>query len=232
MRRNIPEELLQIHNLTSGNGYEIDSPGRKSTSMAAWGAGLVTLGAAALIQFTVLGETATYVTLFAVFAVTWWLLKRRLAPIHELDPARRAELSAAQTLLSNKQGLVDLRDAVRAEMREHEELSGRLAELKAKMLRVGLDIYRDRVAAIDRALETIEQQLVVDRRLLDGYDKSIIMLEIEYETAATADALPEMSGLMSDRLVELESLREQQTELTRLLSANAEVEALLRGRSA
>lgn len=112
-------------------------------------------------------------------------------------------------------------------------LSQQLGSLRARMVTLNLEAYADRIGAIDRALATLGAQTDVDMRLTTEYDRTIQMLDIEYETSVAADALPEDSASVMDaRLLELRGVEELRAETTRRLAANAEVERLLRHHTA
>jgi hypothetical protein len=76
------------------------------------------------------------------------------------------------------------------------------------MQNVGLDLYRPRIETIDRGIALIDTQMELEKRLRDGYERSIQMIEIE-----------------------MHDLEAEQAELGRQLAANAEVEALLKSPS-
>jgi hypothetical protein len=101
--------------------------------------------------------------------------------------------------------------------------------IRTRMATLNSDVYADRIRAIDLALTTLDAQLDVDGRLATEYDRTVQMLDIEYESNIAADALPEDSAsIMDARLVELHGVEELRAETTRRLAANAEVERLLR----
>ena len=69
----------------------------------------------------------------------------------------------------------------------------------------------------------------LDDRLLAEYDRTLQIVDIEYESSVAADALPTDGGaIMESRLAELRVVEELRAEVTRQLSANDEVEQLLR----
>ena len=78
----------------------------------------------------------------------------------------------------------------------------------------------------------MNEQIALDDRLRDGYDRNIKILEIEHESGETAERLSaDLSAPVHEKLQELRLLEEQHAELGRLLAANVELERFLeRGR--
>src|SRR5581483_11855671 len=193
------------------------------------------LAAAAGLTAGVLAGSATASGLFTLaaafvaFTVVVFGLGYRMMQRVSLSADEKARLSSHQHLLAEKLNLEASRAAVVRELESRGQLRGRLDALRVKMQRVGLDAYAPRIAALERALATIDQQMELQRRLRDGYERSIDMLEIELEAGAAADAFdasaaPHIATILS----EMRELEDQQADLARQLSANAEVEHLLR----
>ena len=100
------------------------------------------------------------------------------------------------------------------------------------MVAVKLDAYTERIEGIDGALRVLDEQLRVDALLTEEYDRTVQVLEIEYDTSLAADSIQvDSGGVMETRLAALREVDELRNETTRRLAANAEVEALLRSHS-
>lgn len=228
MRRDAREHLIQIRNYTSGEIYEIEHPRRRSVmhaALVAFVALLATMGVAAAFQWS--GVT-TIVLVVAAFAGVGYGIFRLLEPTHELPPDALAARTAAQSLLEQKHDLELRRARIAADCEEKTRLRERLHALREKMRVVALAAYEPRIASLGRAIATLDEQIALDERLHEGYDRSVQILEIELEAGAAADAMPDdVAASMRDRLAELQALEEQHAELGRQLAANAEVERLV-----
>ena len=108
-----------------------------------------------------------------------------------------------------------------------------LRALAAKMEAADPTLYAERLAVLRRGIASTEQQLGVERQLLDAYSRLISTLEIEAESASASMALDAATGQAIERKSkELRTLREATADLERELRANDEVERLLRGQEA
>jgi hypothetical protein len=152
----------------------------------------------------------------------------RFMPRANITSAEEAQLTATQHLLSEKLNLEAARAETVRRIEAREEIRDRLLSLRAKMRKVGLELYLPRIAALDAALATIGQQHALEGRLREGYERSIQMIEIELESGAAADALDTAAPHIEATLSEMRDLEEQQAELNRQLAANVEVEGLMR----
>ncbi|MDQ2664527.1 MAG: hypothetical protein M3Z05_00785 [Gemmatimonadota bacterium] len=228
MRGEKREELLFVVDRTSGERYVLAKPGHGSRERAVvYGslAGMVAavVGAMTFPLIAALGIGAM------VGAGTFKGLGYVLKPNHALPADEREALVSRQALLGQKRELQRSRDAVMIEIDGRRALSRQLGSLRARMVTLNVDAYADRIAAIDRALTTLDAQLDVDMRLATEYERTIQVLDIEYESGIAAEALPDDSASILDaRLLELHGVEELRAETTRRLAANAEVERLLR----
>ena len=228
MRGDDREELLFVVNRTAGERFVLANPGQRSRKVAIAGgivlSAVVTLaGVASAIPLVAAGGLAIAVGVGATA-----LLRRWLTPINSLSPAERDILSARQALLGQKRELARSREIVAAEIEGRRALRLRLESLRDRMVALRMGAYDERIAAIKRALITLEEQLALDLRLADEYDRAITIIEIEYDSSIASEILPEESAsLVEARLQELQSIEELRAETTRRLAANAEVERLL-----
>ncbi len=231
MRDEKRDDLLFVVNRTSGERHVLAKPGRSSRMRAVVYGSLAGVVAAVgvgvgLVAFPLIAALGIGGLVGAgTFAGLGYVLK----PKHALGSAEREALLSRQALLGQKRELLRSREAVVIDIDGRRALSQQLGSLRARMVTLNLEAYADRIGAIDRALATLDAQLDVDMRLTTEYDRTIQMLDIEYETSVAADALPEDSASILDaRLLELRGVEELRAETTRRLAANAEVEQLLR----
>jgi hypothetical protein len=224
------EQLLSVHNTTTGSSLTLSLPGEKATTKAWLFAG----GIAAVVFVTTIGaglspllDVGLAVGSFVGLGIG---LGHQFMPRAEISPEEAVQLTAAQTLLAEKLNLETARAHAVQALASRQELRERVVALRAKMLNVGLDIYQPRIAVLDRAIALMTTQLELDGRLRDGYERSIQMIEIEIEAGATADAVESVTAPhITANLAAMRDLEEQQAELVRQLQANSEVEALLKG---
>jgi hypothetical protein len=131
-----------------------------------------------------------------------------------ISPEQEAQLNSTHACC----GKLDLEAARRAlsDLEHRRDVRDRLTALRAKMVKIGLELYLPRIAALDGALATIDRQMELETRLRDGYEKSIQMLEIEIEAGAAADALDTAATLhIAETLAEMRELETEQAELGR-----------------
>jgi len=232
MRRDRREELVTVVNYTTGSQSTIARPGSKSAGRSMMGGLFV--GVVAAIVIAPMG-LPIWVLLGAVGAAgigTFMSLRSWLRPVHEIAADERQELEAGQSLLEHKSQLEGARDRVRGERGERATLRARLVALQQKMHAVNLPAYAPRIEAISSALRTLDEQIALDDRLLAEYERTIKIVEIEHETASAGMAMSDdVSAVLLRQRDELRGIEETQAELARQLSANAEVEQLLRAPS-
>jgi hypothetical protein len=163
----------------------------------------------------------------------FWLrktMKPGNALVRRLGPGKRT-LSTVQELVDARHQFAQSRDGHAQSLKAKHDLRRRLVSLRDKMVELGLPAYRARIAIIDAALATLDQQIAVYTRLRDGYDRNIKMIEIELESGAAAEKFDEdISAAIAAAVSELDVLEVSQRELGRQLEANVEVEELLRRR--
>ena len=232
MRDDEREELLFVVNRTSAERFVLGKPGARSKTQAiAFGALATVLGGAVAVSF---GAPAVAVLAVAALAGvgTGGVLSRTLKPRHDMPQSERLLLSARQDLLEEKRKLLAMREHVRDEMEARRLLDGRLSSLRARMQAVGGDTYAARIQTIDSALRTLREELAVDGQLVSEYDRTLQILEIEYDSSVAVDSIAaDGARLLESRLAELHAAEERRAETTRQLAANAEVEQLLRTHS-
>lgn len=222
------EGLLFIVNRSSGDRFVIGAPDARTRNLAAAvGAAAGASGAGIAFLLTAPGPIIVLAAL-GVAAAGYAAAKPLLRPTHKLRSDERAELSARRTLLEEKRALLRLRASVIDETTTRLALRKRLDELRSRMVAVKLDAYTSRIEAMDRAMSTLDAQLQVDRQLTAEYDRTVEILDIEYDVSVASDAIsPDASSVLATRRAELRAAEERRAETTRRLSANAEVEQLL-----
>jgi len=229
MRGSRRDQLLSVHNATSGQSLLVSFPGEKAT-VKAWSFGVAS-GVAVLVATVASGAPGLFAVGAALVTVVGLGigLGHRFMPRADLSPEQEAQLNSAQRLLAEKLDLEVARSRAIRDVESQRGLRDRLTALRAKMMKVDPELYRPRIAVLDAALSTIDRQVELETRLRDGYEKSIQMLEIEIEAGAAADALDNAATLdIAKTLAEMRELETEQAELGRQLAANVEVENLLR----
>ena len=228
MRGKKRNELLFVLNRASRERFVLGHPGQRAKGLSTlYGvlAGAVAGTAAAMASAPFL--LAAGIAGVAGIAVRQGL-SRLLRPRHTLRAEEQLTLSSRQALLGQKRSLMELRAAVGDDVERRGALRERLRHLRTRMSAVQLDAYTARIGAIDRALATLEEQIDVDLRLVAEYDRTLQIVDIEYEASLAADAISlEGSAVIESRLAELRDAEELRAETTRRLAANAEVEQLL-----
>ena len=236
MRGNELEELLYIQNVTTNDVLRMGFPGARANRSATM-AGVLVFALVFVAAVAIAQEKSTpVVTLIAIAGATLsalvarWIHQRML-PTHALPPDLEESQRMIQRLLEQKDTCVRRLTLVEQSLAQNEARRERLRSLGNKMLDVGLEVYKPRFAAIDRGLATLDRQKAIDVSLRDGYLLALKMIEIELETGEATDELEaDIAPVLLEKLEELKELEERQADLVRELSANAEVEQILRGR--
>ncbi|MEP6618707.1 MAG: hypothetical protein ABJE47_05315 [bacterium] len=233
MRGEKRDGLLFVVNRSSAERFIIGKPGDRSKYWSV----IIGFGVAIVGGVVAGAISAPALVVVAVAALSGLvcakIMARVLKPKHVLQPEELLVLRARQQLLAEKRTIMQLRSEVAVEIDARVTLKRRLGDLRSRMSAVQLEAYATRIAATDRALQSLDAQLDVDRQLVREYDRTLEIIDIEYDSSVAADEISsEGSTVMQDRLAELRSAEERRAETTRQLSANAEVEELLRGHSA
>ena len=119
-----------------------------------------------------------------------------------------------QTLLERK--LQCERKQARFEQLREEQQGeiDRLEDLSQRMQALDPALYANRLEVFDRAIALRQQSLEQAQQLRDGYEYLAAMVEIEYETAQLAEALPDSgSPQLLQRFEALEKLEEERVSL-------------------
>ncbi|HXT15656.1 MAG TPA: hypothetical protein VN706_08500 [Gemmatimonadaceae bacterium] len=229
MRADDRESLLSVHNGTLGERIVIARPGEKATRKAWLFAGGVGIAAFAIFGGLAGGLLGIGVGAFA-FVGAGVTLGHKFMPSVNVSDDERARLTAVQQMLAEKLELEESLARIGQGMDSRAELRAKLVSLRTKMQRLGLEVYAPRIASMTAGIAAIDQQLELEARLRDAYERSIAMLEIELEAGAAVDAMEGMDAPhIAATFAEMRELEEQQKELTQQITANAEVEGLLRG---
>jgi hypothetical protein len=223
------QDLLFVTDHTTGEQFKLGNVGdtaRRDVALISLALGIGTAIVSHLAGATPLVMLVAALIVVVGSAVLLW---GRFAPVEELPDDEHAVLAARQELLDQKRQMFLQRERINADRREKSETISRLHDLQAKMRAVGLGAYQPRIETIDRAIATLRDQIALDERLLEAYDRNISIIEIEYETGDAASALsPDIGAEMALKLDELRALEAQHADLSRELAANEEVERLLR----
>ncbi|HYD53048.1 MAG TPA: hypothetical protein VEA99_10485 [Gemmatimonadaceae bacterium] len=229
------ETLVEVRNHTTGDVFQLARPGDRARNRAGCLAGLAALFAFPLAAAWDLPGPLVAILPIAVAGVLLFLLTKLFEPTNpEWADAPRGsdDGEAGATLLEQIHLLEGQRADVVADREEKLALRERLIALQQKMREVQLPVYAPRIEALSRAVVTLDEQIALDERLRDGYDRSITILEIEHEAGAAADALSgDVATSMQGRMAELRALEAEHAELGRRLEANVEIERFLRERS-
>ena len=222
------DDLLYVLNRASRERFVLGHPGQRSRARST----LYGVLAGALAGTAATLVSAPLVLALGVAGLSGLAvregLSRVLRPRHALRADERLTLTARQALLGQKRSLLELRTSVGDDVERRGALGERLRHLRSRMSVVQLDAYTTRIGAIDRALAALEEQLDVDRRLVVEYDRTLQIIDIEYETSLAADEMSlDGTAMIDARLAELRAAEELRAETTRRLAANAEVERLL-----
>ena len=234
MRGKELEELLYIQNFTNDSVVQFAWPGSRA-NRSATKAGMFLFVVLFVVALRIASDEPLLFVAFVGASAALSILaragmRRLMLPRHALPPDVEENGKATQRLLEQKRACLNGLTLVQHSISQNEARRRRLLILGTKMLDVGLDAYKPRFAAIDRTLATLGKQRTVDVALRDGYERVLKMLDIELEAGATTEHFDDdVAATLLAKLDELKALEERQADLIRELSANAEVEQLLKG---
>jgi|GEM_PF-6068057 len=228
MKGSVREDLLSLVNETTGERFSLGSISGKARRWASLGSGVVATSVAVVAIAAGASEAVVIgVPLFALVS-SWLGLTRYLSPVQTLSPGVRAGLGVQQGLLGRKQVMQSHKRRIDADGHAKLALIARLTELQRKMRSVALPSYEPRIDAIGSALAALDAQLALDRQLSACYERSIMMVDIEYESGVARGALDTDAGEeMTEKFDELRALEERHAHMTRELEANGEIARLL-----
>lgn len=229
MNGSVREDLVSVVNDTTGERFPLGSVGGHARRKASVGSAIV---AASVAVVAIIGGASGAIIIGApLFALvpSWLGLSRLFAPIQTISPGAQAELAAQQDLLDRKQVMLSHKMRIDADGHNKLTLIARLTELQRKMRAVALASYEPRIEAVGTALAALDAQLALDRQLSACYERSIMMVDIEYETGLASGALDRDAGAeMTEKLEELRELEERHAHMTRELEAHGEIARLLK----
>lgn len=230
MRGNVVENPVAVINQTTGTELVIGKPGQTTRTGA-----LLISAVTSFLTFLALAvmnapELAALLVAALMFAFVFFVIQHTLKPTHELTPGQQSALGRTAALLLEKGELEQRMESVRADRREKAEIHGKLLGLRAKMEDVGADLYQTRIDRINGALPLLDEKVALNDRLLEAYARRVKMMEIELESQSSADALPEdLAEQFAERQMEIEAIEARTSDVKLLLSANEEVERIVRG---
>lgn len=209
-----PSELVRFTNHTQDRHWLLGKPGQQARSLGQGvGVGILVSGGilASLLQGPIevllwLGVLPT--AFYGGRAMMHWRSPR-------LQPGReQQQLAAEQKLLGQifqlQQRLTQLRQETQADLK----VVQRLEALKQRMVAVAADLYSDRIARIENAVNVLNQQLGLSQSLIDGYAQALEMLQIEFETSRLVEQLPDDLGhRILSRLEELKAIEAQRDQI-------------------
>jgi hypothetical protein len=147
---------------------------------------------------------------------------------HQSKPKLRSKTQLAQLLQEQdyleKIYRVQLKlDALDSELDANAVTLKRFAELRRKMLR-NREIYDSKLPTVERAERLLHEQKALLERLIGGYTQLIDIIEIERETLALTELLPDnLDAQILQRMRELELLEEKKMELTAAIAVPKEL---------
>jgi hypothetical protein len=230
LKGGVPDELVTVLNETTNDVYPIAKPGSKAHGAAVVVGCVVSFGLLVVVWF-VAGSFVAAILVAAIGGGTSYALYVKFnTPRQELTGARAEEIEQRQGLLAQKQQLLLAMAPSARDFERHGTLAQALLDLREKMLSVGEEMYRSRIEALEAALTILEEQVGLDRQLMEGYAQAIKIVEIEIESGNAAEALPAtVANALAAKAEELDAIRKRNEELETNLLANEEVEQALKG---
>ena len=228
LRGEAQEDLVSVHDRTTAEVFVAGAAGGRSRIAAAIIATLLGVSAGVVGQ-AVLAASAFLPVLLIVGIPSFFGVKGLVAPREPLDGHRRARLTEFQLMFAKKDLIASALNAAQTDGIAKQQLADRLRGLAQRMTNVDKALYAARVKRLESDHRLVEEQVAIDQRLVDGYEKLAAMIDIEIESYTVEESIPEdVQVRIDERIAELEDLKGTIQHLGRQLSANDEVEDLLR----
>ena len=228
MRGKQVEELLTIHDQTTGDTIKVGRPGQ-SIRATAWKWAVATfvatlVAAAALLN----GSPSAYLLALLAGVAGYYVSASRAAPRVKLTAEEQRRIEDSQSLLAKKSALVEARAATFADWDRKHVIADQVFKLVEKMRVVDEQVYAGRIARLLAACQLLAEQVEIDTALMHGYDRAMAMIDIEVESLSTVGELTGTASASIDaKIAELDALKEEIQERERALVANEELESFL-----
>jgi hypothetical protein len=227
MQGYVMKRLVAVTNHTIGHSYILPNPvpSRSYTVV------LLTIGTIGLLLGSLLiGANVFLTSVVSAIGVALYLKVTNTAqlntPTLETFEVEDPRLLSDQRLLIQKRRLEQRLEELQYEGKASQTLIDQLESLKRKMQNLDAHLYAARISRTTRAVEIIQQQVRNNRQLMQEYNRTLKMIEIETETSWIADQLPNVENftqMILRRLEELKAIEEQNQNLRLQLAAYEEV---------
>lgn len=233
MRGSMMQKLISVSNHTAGKTYRLPRP-IPSTGTVFRALGTLSVALFFCVLLSGYGFWLTTTLGAIAFLVATRVMDNAELTTPELQPHDRQEarLIEERKLLGQKLLLEERVEVLRQEGLENQSLIQQLRSLQEKMRRFNPQLYAVRIQRIDRAIVLLQQRTQHDRYLIEQYDQTSRMIEIELETAYLADQLPDahdFTGAILSKISELRAIEERNRQFRQELEANEEVRRLSLG---
>jgi len=233
MRGDHLEDLVLISNHTTGEQYRLEDPGSKTRYIpliAGLWAAAATYILLLLAPFPNSNDAGRFFALLIPLpsgAFAYEYMRKKTTLKVEIGRSEERRLTEEQGLLSQKTQLQQRVGELLAEVWANEEMMEQLEILKQKMIGVGQDVYGSRIGRIEKAIGLLQEQVEGTALLIKEYDRTIKIIEIEYEASRMAAGLPDKStSTLAVRMAEMTAAEEKNQDLRLQLEANEEVRRL------
>jgi hypothetical protein len=137
----------------------------------------------------------------------------------ELNSETIKKLIYEQTIFAQMLQLQQRILVLQQEQTAEKQLGDRFQKLIDKMKATDANLYTNRIKTLVRGINAIKNQIALNQKIIDGYNRLNQIWEIEYETTQLVDQIPEenIEHRVGDRLQELETLEQQKIELDTLI---------------
>jgi len=226
LRRDAIEELIEFQDRNDGDFALVGRPGHRARGRARL---LAALSGGVTLAF--LAGTDTHIALIAaasLAAAAYYATSRWSDPRLTLPEFQQTHLLRLQDLLERKNSVSRARSAAAADLNKRLNFVEQMTSLRDKMRSVGEAAYARRIQRLTDASRLLTQEATLDRRLIEGYDKVLTMIQIEMDAHLLEDSISdEATDMIDSKIVELDALKAAINDLEGQLAANEEVERFL-----
>jgi len=206
------DKLMAIQNYSLGHTFLPSAAIPSAAHLWKVRGGLGTiLGVSALMGGVDLGMIAVGAIALSLFSRISQAAELTTPPLRR-DRPDEVRLMGELQLVQQKADLSQHVEVLRQEIQEHRDLIKRFQALRSKMMAYNASLYANRVGRLERVMHLLRERIDHTQSLIQEYQQTIQMLEIELEAASLADRLPDADDFTQQVLRRVEELRAIEAE--------------------
>ncbi|MBW4654660.1 MAG: hypothetical protein KME20_16710 [Kaiparowitsia implicata GSE-PSE-MK54-09C] len=222
------EALFALHNHSIGKRCLLPTPVPGKTRQGQAGGVSMAIGVGALLGGINVGWVLL-VGLAVLLGSRLFHVAELTSPMPDGDRPTEARLMDELKLVNQKTALHEHMQTLRQESQDNAVLIRQLQALRSKMMRFNPSLYAPRVSSIETAMRLLNQRIAHNHRLVEAYEQTVGMIDIELEASSLGDQLPDVEDFTRHiflRLDELNAIEAQNQDRWDQIQAIDEVRRL------